>query len=94
MRTDAEIEAEIKWLKENKPKIGRYTFFGDDNHAAIDAQIKVLEQRADEEAVFDWQDIEGWDERLAECARNAALWLEGDDELKPSAKDNWGGLVK
>lgn len=94
MRTDAEIQVEIKWLKENKPKIGRWDSLGADNHAAIDAQIKTLEQRADDVAIYDWADIENWDHYATRKARDAAEWLEGYDECKPSAKDNWGGLVK
>lgn len=94
MRTNEEIQAEIKWLKENKPKISRYTLFNDDNHAAIDAQIAVLEDGLGEDDVFDLAENEGWNDHVRDNAMDAAMWIDGDDELKPSHEDNWGSIVK
>lgn len=50
--TPKAIAAEIAKLKALKPKVKRYTFFGDDNHAAINAQIEVLEKGMDDDAIF------------------------------------------
>jgi hypothetical protein len=53
MRTDKEIKAEIEKLKAIKPKVRRYTVFGDNHWAAIDAQIEVLANRIDQDGADD-----------------------------------------
>jgi hypothetical protein len=92
MKSTKEIEAEIKTLKTFKPKIQRTTFFGDDNHAAIEAQIEVLKQQMTEDEVFGKQDSEEWTEHQSGAARDAANWLSGDEETSPSS--SWKSLVK
>jgi hypothetical protein len=84
---DEAIEAEIKWLCDNKPLIRQRNGFGEDLHAAIDAQIRVLEERMDNDAVFD-----EWDEgsSLLDSALDALRWLEGDGG-KPS--EGWKELL-
>lgn len=42
-RSDEDIQAEIDGLREIKPLVRQYSMFGDDNWAAIEAQIAVLE---------------------------------------------------
>ena len=41
-KTEEQISAEIAALVALKPKVRQRTAFGDDNHAAIDAQLAVL----------------------------------------------------
>lgn len=42
--TPEQIELEIARLKAVHPQVPTHSFFGDDNRAAIDAQIRVLEE--------------------------------------------------
>lgn len=79
--------------------IPRTTFFGDDNHAAVDAQITVLSDLLSEDEVLDRTQTEDmddaekeWTQRTGDCARDAALWLAGDEQNPPS-KD-WQSLAK
>lgn len=92
--TAEQVQAEIAALKEIKPKVRHYSFFGDDNHAAIDAQVRVLEEDLPENAIFDrWEN----DEHILSAARDAFDWLRGDYELEEgqaSFADAWQDLVK
>ena len=45
MRKEQEIKDEIEGLVKIKPRIRKMTAFGDDNHAAIDAQIVAAVER-------------------------------------------------
>ena len=81
-----------------KPKVRRATAFGDDNHAAIEAQIEVLENdmsvddienRADEETEAE---EELWTENQKESALYARQWMDGDEKESPS--HSWAGLVE
>lgn len=89
-QTKENIAAEIQWLKDNKPNIRRRTGSGDDNHAALDACIEVLNESLSEETVFN---LYGND-FVRDSALQTARWMTGDDDMAPSHKDNWGGLVK
>lgn len=51
--TNKEIAAEAKKLDEMKPKVRRFSMFGDDNWAAIEAQIRVLEEDLDEDEIYE-----------------------------------------
>lgn len=86
MKDRKEIETEIATLREMKPRIRRASFFGDDHHAAVDAQIDVLQNNRNE----DWV----WDQASADNVRDAACeavrWRDGDGD-KPS--DGWKELV-
>ena len=57
-KTRKQIDAEIAKLKEYRPKVRRYDFFGEDNWAKIDMEIRVLEGGMDEDAVHDFLDRE------------------------------------
>lgn len=86
MRTLEEVRAEVKSLQEIKPKVIQTTFFGDDNHAAIDAQIEVLERRLSENTIFD-----KWDnDYLRDAALEARAWLDSEVE---SLTDSWKSLA-
>lgn len=88
-----QVQQEIAALKEIKPKVRRYTFFGDDNHAAIDAQIVVLEEDYDEDAIYgEWED----DEHVLSSALEALAWKEGDlsrDNQDGALVDEWRSLA-
>jgi hypothetical protein len=92
-KTSEEVKAEVAKLREMKPNIRHRTSFGDDNWAAIDAQIKVLEEGMDEDEIWDeWpEDEEDMHER--DSAREALAWNNGDkDSEAPS--DTWRSLTR
>jgi len=87
--TREQVQEEIKKLKEMKPNVRHYASFGDDNHAAIEVQIRVLEQGLGSNAIYDRWDME---EYLIENALEAHYWTEqGGDP--PSGPDGWGSLI-
>lgn len=103
MRTTQEINAEIAALKAIKPSVRERSFFGDDNHAAIDAQIAVLTERMSMDEVYSRFgeddsmdcDIDQPTEHELDCALNAHNWMSGalaSDEQSPS--ESWGDLAK
>lgn len=92
VKTQAEIDAEIKKLEDMKPNVRHYTFFGDDNHEAIEAQVKALQEDADDDDTYDWQNDGDFSEHAIEAARQAILWRNGDEDEAPS--DGWAPLVK
>lgn len=92
-KTRKQIDAEIAALKEIKPKVRHFTAFGDDNHAAIDAQIEVLENDLDEDDIDNMDGAEFETENEVSAARDAALWRDGNFE-GGSPSEEWGTLVK
>ena len=86
--TIEQVQAEVAALKAMKPKIRRRTAFGDDNHAAVEVQIRVLEGGLDDDDIYGRWDM---DEYLLDSAIAAYNWREYGDEEPPS-KD-WEGLV-
>lgn len=92
-KTDEEITAEIAALTAMKPTVLRFSKFHDDHHAAIDAQIEVLTQRMDSDAVAAAFDEAA--DNVREEALDAHDWmhgLQGNDMLQPSV--NWQSLVR
>jgi len=90
--TREEIDAEIEALEALKPRIPARTFFGDDNHAAIDAQIAVLRGEVDEDETFDNEESGEWSEHTGTSARDACSWMDGDSETSPS--EDWATIAK
>lgn len=82
------IQAEIKSLREMKPRVHRHTAFGDDNHAAIEVQIRVLEKGLDAGDIYDQWDMDG---HLCVNALYAQEWLDYGGET-PS--EGWSTLVQ
>lgn len=87
--TDAEIDAEIEKLKEMKPKVRQFGVFGNDNHAAIEAQIKVLARRLSEDEAED-KYVEAPD-ASRDSAVEAARWIGGEAE-DGSPSEGWAPL--
>lgn len=92
MRSDKEIKDQIARLQAVKKRVQRRNFFGEDNHAKIDAEITVLEERLTENDCFDRTAEEGedddskeWDWNTGESARDAAMWLAGDSDEDPAS---------
>ena len=95
-----DIKTEIKKLKELKPHVPRMTAFGEDNYAAIEAQIEVLEKDMDEDDIEGrWpindpdneEEINNENMRLYENARDAFNWLNGEAE-EGSPYEGWAEL--
>ena len=79
MRTEQEIKEAIERLEENKEKCVRYSAFGDDNHARLDAMIETIDQG------FDFDEIaetfgEGTSEQ--EAADGIVDWLDGNGDIE------------
>jgi len=88
MRNTEEITAEIKKLSTMKPTVRRFSGFGDDHHAAIEAQIEVLQSELSEDDIF-----ANWDEQnVRDGAVEALFWMKGEEDTAPST--NWEDLVQ
>jgi hypothetical protein len=89
LRTPEEITAEIATLRAMKPDVRRYTLFRDDNHAAIEAQIALLEEPDPEDAFADYAIEDG--EHAYFAAQEVIDWLTGENDDAPSI--SWAELV-
>lgn len=79
-KTDEQINAEIEALKAVKPSVRKVSAFGDDNHEAIDAQIRVLTERMSLDDVYDaWgdEDSDEFEQHLLDAALEARDWMTG-----------------
>lgn len=103
--TKKQISQQIAALKKMKPRVLHYNGFGDDHHAAIDAQISVLDNHLSEDDICDRQnecrdtecpyyedDVDYAVESVFENALEAAKWLDGTSEYK-TLTENWKQLV-
>lgn len=103
--TPKQVREEIAALEEIKPKVPTHNGFGEDNHAAIDAQITVLMERMDNDQIYDTfgllegdssseesEEDEGEEPSRVEleAALDALHWMEGDEE---SPSIGWRELV-
>jgi len=87
MKTQKEIEKQIVALKEIRPKVRPYSFFGDDNLAKLDAQVKVLEEDMDSDEVWgEWPEEES-DMEIRMAADGAVAWRDGESEVDDLATD-------
>lgn len=87
-RTQKEIDGMIFKLKREKKTIPHYSLFRDNNWAAIDVQLDVLEGKiSDEDEVYDLKenaDIEERDDfgdNIVSAALDALMWIDGEDIL-------------
>ena len=97
--TSEQIAAEIALLQAVHPKVPTHSFFGDDNRAAIDAQIRVLQERMSLDEVHDTfgeLTADGdFSQNTLDCALTAHDWLNGDlaaDEASPAF--GWDGIAR
>lgn len=89
-KTDAEIDAEIKALEAAKLTVRKRNGFGDDNHAAIDAQIRVLRERMTNDDIYDaFEDADDPENRHElDAAIEAHEWMTGASD-EPSPAQGW-----
>jgi len=86
-----QVQAEIAALEAVKAKVPQYNGFGEDNHTAIDAQVWVLTERADNDQIYDayGEDVEEF-RPLLDAALDALHWMEGDE---PPPSVGWQELT-
>jgi hypothetical protein len=96
--TARQIAAEITALQEIIPRVRRFSVFNDDHHAAIIAQIRVLQRNDSEDDVEQSAETEDWPENVRSSAMSAAQWLQGEyegvfgDERNARLVDDWKSL--
>lgn len=81
-RDAAIVQQEIRALQAAKAYVPKAHWFGDDNHAAIDAQISVLQRRLDNTYI---KRAYGDNGHLMVKAEQAKDWLWFGTEQSPSA---------
>ncbi len=87
--SDKQIQAELGTLKAYRGLVRRYSMFGEDNRAAVDAQIQVVEDSLSEDEVYErWED----EDYLRDNALEMVQWLLGQGE-PTSPSENWKPLV-
>lgn len=97
--TPEQVAAEIASLKAVHPRVPTHSAFGDDNRAAIDAQIRVIEEGMTLDEVHDTfgelTDEGDFSQNTLDCALTAHDWLHGllaADEAAPAA--GWEGIAQ
>jgi hypothetical protein len=98
-KTKEQVKAQATLLSEMKPRIRRYSFFGDDNWAKIDVQIKVLEEDMSEDELNDYVDeqqgeLDLTDDQkyeLSSVGFEAIEWRDGTLDEPPF--DGWKSLL-
>jgi hypothetical protein len=88
-RSKEEVQKEIETLREMKPKVRQFSAFGDDHHAAIDAQIEVLQEGLDDCDVYERFEEDA--SNILDEAIHALEWMSGEKDEAPSV--DWKDLV-
>ena len=88
MKTKDGIELEIKLLKAIRPNVCPHSMFGDDNLAALDAQVEVLDEYLDSDEIYDRYDHVVSSEYILESALDARDWMD-DDSREDSLANDW-----
>ncbi len=87
-RTTLEIDSELLTIRNLYQTVPERSAFGDDNHAAIRAQIQVLQRRFTEDEVQDRYEEEG--DYVLAAAMTAQSWL---NLFEDSLSSDWKCLV-
>lgn len=88
-RTPAEIEAELYALNELLNQVPSASAFGDVNHEAITAQIRVIQERMNRNSLL--TQYEDGDPYILSVALDAFIWLWEDGDL-PS--EGWTAMLE
>ncbi len=76
MKTQEQINEQIKLLKEARDKIVPTSMFGMDNLELLDAQVRVLEKYMDEDDIWDHWDRDEEDFDIRSNAEEAVNWRD------------------
>ncbi|CAN7561676.1 hypothetical protein [Acidovorax sp. LjRoot117] len=97
--TPEQVALEIARLNEVHPRVPTHSYFGEDNRAAIDAQIRVLQESMSLDEVHDTfgelTDEGDFSQNTLDCALTAHDWLHGDladEEASPAF--GWEGIAR
>ena len=95
-KTDKQIAKAIAQLEKLKPRIRRRSAFGDDHHAAIDAQIDVMRNDLADDEIWsrhqDRDECDAWSESVREAALEARRWMDFEEDASPV--DGWKELAE
>ncbi|MCK5608352.1 PD-(D/E)XK nuclease family protein [Candidatus Pacearchaeota archaeon] len=80
MKTEEQIKKEIEALKIVRPNVRPRSMFGDDNLAAVDAQIAVLENDWGSSDIYDEYDRCAVQESILESALYARQWIDDKED--------------
>ncbi|KKM91714.1 hypothetical protein LCGC14_1225870 [marine sediment metagenome] len=80
MKTQEQIDEQIRLLKEARDKIVPTSMFGTDNIELLDAQVRVLEKDMDEDDIYDRWDRDEEDMDVRSSAGEALKWMDDDEE--------------
>lgn len=80
IRTDEQKAAMVAALRKQKETAPEFTFFGDNNHEGIDAQIAVIEEEWSEDEVWNRYPDDEDDQHTRDMALDAVGWLNGEKE--------------
>ncbi len=88
--TQETIQAEIRTLSLLQPTIRATSAFGDDNRAAVDAQVTVLNENMSRDDIYARFGDTGY---ITDSALDARDWLDGESDSE-LLSENWAGLVQ
>lgn len=80
MKTQEQIKKEIEALKVVRSNVIPTSLFGDDNLAALDAQVKVLEENLNNDRIYDAYDHCDSLEYILESALAARQWINDEED--------------
>ncbi len=80
MKTQEQIDEQIRLLKEARPKIVPHSAFGTDNLELLDAQVRVLEKDMDSDDIWDRWDRDEEDLSIRSNAEEALNWRDETDD--------------
>jgi hypothetical protein len=94
--TNEERAAMVEVLTKIKPTVRHFTAFGEDHHAAIEAQCDVIERLMSDDAIFTkYSPDEAWGQSRPQNVMDAALdarrWLDGQEV---HLLDDWKELAR
>jgi hypothetical protein len=102
MRSKDEINLEVQTLENMKPNVrqfSKFSMYGDDHHAAIDAQIYVLSNHVSEDDMYETYgesnedlDDSDFEQHVLDAAIEAYDWKMCRSDALPS--ESWKDLVK
>jgi hypothetical protein len=96
MKTKEQIDLEIAKLNELKPATREKSLFGDDHHAAIDAQVTVLSDYMDLHDIYESYGDESTDEfyqNVLDGAIAAYEWMMDGGGAYAAPSEGWSELT-